>query len=159
MKSHILRLKAFALVALISFSFIACSDDDEGDDEKSFLEAHGGTVWKFGEPEDVLSVYAQINSSISNPFEIWLYNGSGDCYEYESITDEGSPEVIEDRENKVEIRIGGDTGEYVVLTMTVSGDVLRVELDSYDDGQLVDSDTIILQRTSDSTDALELCTS
>lgn len=158
MKSHILRLKSLALIALFLFSFTACSDDDDKD-EKSFLEAHGGTVWKFGEPEDGLSVYAQINSSPSNPFEIWVYNEQGDCYIYEKITDEGSPEVIEDRENKVEIRVGGDTGEYGVLTMTISGNVLRVELDSYVDGQLDDSETIILNRTSDNTSALEICAS
>jgi hypothetical protein len=69
MKSHILRLKAFALIALISFSFVACSDDED-EDEKLFLETHGGTVWKFGEPEDDFKVYAQINSTESNPFEI-----------------------------------------------------------------------------------------
>lgn len=159
MKPHVLRLKSLALIALFLFSFAACSDDDDDKDEKSFLEAHGGTVWKFGEPEDGLSVYAQINSSPANPFEIWVYNQPGDCYMYEKITDEGSPEVIEDRENKVEIRIGGDTGEYGVLTMTISGNVLRVELDSYVDGQLDDSETIILNRTSDNTGELEICAS
>lgn len=158
MKSHILKLKTLALVALISFSFIACSEDDEGED-KSFLETHGGSVWKLGEPEDGFSVYAQINSTISNPFEIWIYNESGDCYIYESITDEGAPEVLENRENKVEIRIGDKTGDYGILTMTISGDVLRVELDSYEDGVLVDSEKFILQRTSDNVDNLELCAS
>ena len=159
MKPNILRLKTIALIALISFSFMACSDDDDDKDDKSFLEAHGGTVWKFGEPEDGLSVYAQINSTTANPFEIWVYNDTGDCYEYEKITDEGSPEVIEDRENKVEIQIGGNTGTYAVLTMTILGDVLRVELDSYEDGELDDSETRILQGTSDSTSALEICAS
>ncbi len=157
-KTHIFRLKAFVLVALIAFSFTACSDDDE-DDEKSFLETHGGTVWKLGEPEDGFSVYAQINSAISNPFEIWIYNDSGDCYIYDSITDEGAPEVLENRENKVEIRIGDEAGDYGILTMTISGDVLRVELDSYEDGVLVDDEKFILQRTSDSVDSLELCAS
>ncbi len=157
MKVHMLRFRAFALIALISFSFLACSDDDN-EDEKSFLEAHGGTVWEFGEPEDALSVYAQINSLISNPFELWVKNG-GDCYIYESITDEGSPEVTEDRENKVEIRIGGNTGEYGVLTMTVSGDILRVELETYEEGALVDSQRFILQRSNDSTEGLEICES
>lgn len=157
MKPYILRLRAFALIALISFSFVACSDDEGDEDEKSFLETHGETVWKFGEPEDALNVYAQINSTPSNPFDLWIYNFAGECYIYESITDEGSPEVIEDRENKVEIKIGGESGEYSVLTMTVAGNVLRVELDSYDDGELIDSETLVLQRTSESTDSLELC--
>lgn len=158
MKTHILKVKAFALIALITFSFIACSDDDE-DKDKSFLETHGGSVWKLGEPEDGFSVYAQINSVISNPFEIWVYNDSGDCYIYESITDEGSPEVLENRENKVEIRIGSVSGDYSILTMTISGDVLRVELESYEDGALVDSEKFILQRTSESVDSLEICAS
>jgi len=158
MKAQMLSIKAFTLIAIISFSVIACSDD-ENDDEKSFLETHGGTVWKYGEPEDGLSVYSKINSSITNPFEIWLYDVPGECYRYESITDEGSPEVIENRENKVEIRIGGDTGEYSILTMTISGDILRVELDAYEDGELIDSDKFILQRSSDSTDDLDICAS
>ena len=156
MKSHILRLISFALVLLISFSFVACSDDED-DDEKLFLETHGGTVWKFGEPEDDFKVYAQINSTESNPFEIWVKYESADCYEYQRITDEGSPEVIENRENKVLIRIGGDTGDYADLTMTISGNILRVELDYYEDGVLDNERLFVLQRTTDSTDGLELC--
>lgn len=156
MKTQFLKFRIFALIALFSLSFTACSDDDE-DDDKSFLEVHGGTVWNLGEPEDGFSVYAQINNNESNPFEIWVYDDSNDCYLYQKITDEGSPEVIENRENKVEIRIGGDTGQYGLLTMTVSGDILRVELDTYDDGVLVDSEKFILQRTSDNVADLEIC--
>ena len=155
MKAHLLKLKAFALVALISFSFVSCSDDE--DEEKAFLETHGGTVWKLGEPEDGFSVYAQINSTESNPFEIWFYDDSQDCYEYESITDEGSPEVIENRENKVQIRIGGDTGDYAILTMTISGNILKVELDYYEDGVLDDEVQFVLERTSDNVADLNLC--
>jgi hypothetical protein len=139
-------------------SLISCSSGDEEED-KSFLETHGGTVWKLGTPEDGLSVYAKINSSESNPFEIWVYDSGGECYDYESITDAGSPEVIENRENKVEIRIGGTSGEYAILTMTVSGDVLRVELNSYDEGGLVEEQKFILERTSDNVNDLVKCAS
>ena len=158
MKAHMLRLKAFAMIALISFSFVGCSDSGD-DDEKLFLETHGGTVWKLGEPEDDFSVYAQINSTESNPFEIWVYDETGECYDYQSITDEGSPEVIENRENKVQIRIGDDSGEYIILTMTISGDILRVELDYYEDGVLDDEVQFVLQRTSDIIDDLTVCAS
>jgi hypothetical protein len=158
MKAHMLRLKAFAMIALISFSFVGCSDSDD-DDEKSFLETHGGTVWKLGEPEDGFSVYAQINNTENNPFEIWVYDETRDCYEYQSITDDGSPEVIENRENKVQIRIDGDSGEYVILTMTVSGSILRVELDYYEDGVLDDEIQFVLNRTSDNLNELTLCAS
>lgn len=155
MKAHLLRFMAFALVALISCSFASCSDDEE--EEKSFLETHGGTVWNFDEAEDGFSVYAQINSTESNPFEIWVYDDSRDCYEYQSITDEGSPEVIENRENKVQIRIGGDTGDYAILTMTISGNILRVELDYFEDGVLDDEIQFILNRTNDNLADLTLC--
>ena len=156
MKSQILKFKTFALIAMISFSFTACSDDDEEDD-KSFLETHGGTVWNLGDPADGFSVYAQINNNESNPFEIWFYDESNECYLYQRITDEGSPEVIENRENKVEIRIGGETGSYAILTMTVSGDILRVELDTYEEGVLVDDEKFILQRSSDNVSDLVVC--
>ena len=59
----------------------------------------------------------------------------------------------------ISMRIGDKTGDYGILTMTISGDVLRVELDSYEDGVLVDSEKFILQRTSDNVDSLELCAS
>lgn len=157
MNSHILKFKASALALLLTLSLISCSSDEEED--KSFLEVHGGTVWKFGAPEDGLSVYAQINSTESNPFEIWVYNSTGECYDFQSITDAGSPEVLQNRENKVEIRIGGTSGEYDILTMTVSGDILRVELNSYDEGGLIDEQKFILQRTSDNVAALPICTS
>ncbi len=157
MKSLMLRLKALTLIALISFSFVGCSNSDD-DDEKLFLETHGGSVWKLGEPEDGFSVYAQINNMETNPFEIWVYDQTGDCYQYQSITDEGSPEVIENRENKVQIRIGGDSGEYVILTMTISGDILRVELDYYEDGVLDDEVQFVLQRTNDNLGDLTICT-
>ncbi len=158
MRSYLTKFKIVALIAFFSFSFISCSDDGD-DDEKSFLETHGGTVWQLGEPEDVLNVYAQINSTISNPFEIWVNNALLECYIYESITDEGSPEVIENRENKVQIRIGGNGGDYGDLTLTVAGDVLRVELDSYEDGELVESDSFVLERSDENTDDLEVCAS
>lgn len=145
------------MALLISICFIGCSDDDE--EEKLFLETHGGSVWKLGEPEDGLSVYAQINSTANNPFEIWVYNEAGDCYDYEPVTDEGSPEVIENRENKVQIRIGGETGEYAILTMTVSGNILRVELDYYEDGVLDDEVKFVLERTNDNPTDLTLCES
>ena len=43
--------------------------------------------------------------------------------------------------------------------MTISGDVLRVELDTYEDGELIENQKFILQRSNDSTDDLEVCAS
>ena len=71
MKIKNLKLKALSLLAIITLSLSVTSCGDDGDDAKSFLEKHGGTVWKFIEPVTGASVYSQINSTISNPFEIW----------------------------------------------------------------------------------------
>lgn len=158
MKLLKLNFNAMLIMALFVLSLGSCSDDDDESD-KSFLEVHGGTVWKLGEPEDGLSVYAKINSTASNPFEIWVYDTGGACYQYQSITDEGSPEVVQNRENKVEIRIGGTTGEYAILTMTISGDILRVELNSYDEGSLIEEEKFILERTNENVDSLVKCVS
>jgi hypothetical protein len=57
----------------------------------------------------------------------------------------------------VEIRIGDEAGDYGILTMTVSGDILRVELDSYEDGDLVEDEKFILNRTSDNVNDLNVC--
>jgi hypothetical protein len=43
--------------------------------------------------------------------------------------------------------------------MTISGNVLRVELDYYEDGVLDDEVQFVLERTSDSTDGLVICAS
>ena len=43
--------------------------------------------------------------------------------------------------------------------MTISGDILRVELDYYEDAVLDDEVQFVLQRTNDSTNDLELCAS
>ena len=80
-----------------------------------------------------------------------------ECYLYEKISNEGSPEVLENRENKVEIRIGDESGDYGILTMTVSGDILRVELDSYEDGEMVEEERFILNRSSDNASDLNVC--
>jgi len=43
--------------------------------------------------------------------------------------------------------------------MTISGNILRVELDYYEDGVLDNERLFVLQRTTDSTNDLELCAS
>jgi len=84
MKSNILRLKAFAVLVIIAIFFSAFNLKEKED--KSFLETYKGTLWKFGEPKDGLTIYAQINRSESDPFEIWLYNVIDDCYFYEKYS-------------------------------------------------------------------------
>ena len=73
MKSKMLKFKAFALSLVLVLTLFSCSDD--GDDEKTFLEKNGGTVWNL----ELLGIYAQINNSESNPFEFWCHQKTKIC--------------------------------------------------------------------------------
>lgn len=147
-----LGLRVFGLLAILTLFLASCSDD--GDDGTSFLEKHGGTTWKFSVDEG--TIYAQINSSESNPFEIWVSLFEA-CYIYESISDTGNIQVLENNENKVVIRIDEGPSEYSLLTLSVTGDALTIQSAYYEDGVLEEEDFFILQKTSDNVDDLELC--
>ena len=156
MKAIMLKFRALGLLTMMALALFSCSDDDDNDASKSFLEKHGGTVWKFEEPVSGAAIFAQINNSEANPFEIWI-SFDGTCFFYESITDTGNIEVLENTENKVVIRIDEGATEYSILQLTVTGDVLAVNSKFYEDGQLEDDETFVLQKTSDNPDDLVLC--
>lgn len=155
MKSQILKIKAFALVVIIGLSLSAFGLMEKK--EKSFLETHKGSLWKFGEPAEGLTIYAQINRSESDPFEIWVYNVLDDCYLYERISDAGSTEVMENRKNKVQIKIKENADEHGIFTMTIDGNAMNVVLDSYEKGKLVKEEKFVLNRTYDNVDNLVVC--
>ena len=155
MRTHILKFKSLVLASIIAFSFMACNDDD--DDGSTFLEKNGDTVWKFEEPVLGGDLYAQINNSVVNPFEVWQSLFEDSCYIYISFADEGDAEIIENSENKLVFRIDDSSTEYVVLTLSVSGDVLTVITEDYEDGSKVDQETILLNKSSDNPDDLEEC--
>lgn len=155
MKSQILKIKAFALVVIIGLSLSAFGLMEEK--EKSFLETHKGSLWKFGEPAEGLTIYAQINRSESDPFEIWVYNVLDDCYLYERISEAGSTEVMENRKNKVQIKIKENAEAHGIFTMTIDGNAMNVVLDSYEKGKLVKEEKFVLNRTYDNVDNLIVC--
>ena len=157
MKVKMSKFRIFGLLALltVSLSFVSCSDD--GDKVKSFLETHGDTVWKFMAPFDGGSIYVQINDDATNPFEIWFSISEEACFIYESIEDDGSPEIIESSENKIVIKITESATEYVLITMTVSGNTLTILSEVFEDGELDDEERIILIKTTDNVDDLEIC--
>ena len=155
MKSQILKINAFALIVIIGLSLSAFGLMEDKD--RSFLETHKGSLWKYGEPSEGLTIYAQINRSESDPFEIWVYNVIDDCYLYENISETGSTEVIENRKNKVQIKIKESSGEHGIFTMSINGNAMSVELDSYEKGKLVKEESFILNRTNDNIENLVVC--
>lgn len=156
MKTHILKFKTIAIICLMTLSLVACSDDND-DDDVSFLEKNGGTVWKFDEPTLGGTIYAQINNTESNPFEVWQSLFEDTCFIYLNFADEDDFEVLENSENTLELRVDDSDTEYILLTLTVSGENLSVKTEEFEDGDKVDEDIIVLNASSDSTDDLEEC--
>ena len=154
MRTKMLKFKAFGLLLMMVFSLISCSDDN--DDPLTFLETNGGTVWTIAQGGE--SIYAQINNSVSNPFEFWASIGEDGCYIHESINDDGSVEVLENTENTFKVRVDENEDDYTILTLTITGNVLSVQFENFEDGQSDGKETLLLQETSDDPDDLVLCT-
>ena len=155
MKSNILRLKAFAVLVIVAIFVSAFSMKEK--EEKTFLETYKGTLWKYGQPKDGLTIYAQINKSDSDPFEIYLYNVIDDCYFYERYSASASTEVLENKKNKVQIKIKESSKEHGIFTLTINGNALSVELDSFKDGRLIKEEQFTLKRSNDNIENLTVC--
>jgi hypothetical protein len=156
MKSKMLKFKALGLFLAMTIALFSCSDDSN-DKSTSFLAKNGGTSWKIVDPSSGASIYAHINNNEANPFEIWAAFAAETCFIYQSIDDSGSVEVLENTENKVVIRIDDNATEYTLITLTVSGNVLTVESEYFEDGESTEDEIFILQKTSDNVDDLEVC--
>ena len=155
MKSNILKIKAFAILLTIAIFFSAFSLKDSED--KTFLETYKGTVWKYGDVKEGLTLYAQINRSESEPLELWMYNVIDGCYFYERYAESVSTEVLENNKNKVQIRIKESADEYGIFTLTIKGNDLTVELDSFKHGKLVKEEQFNLNKSKDNIDQLTVC--
>ena len=55
------------------------------------------------------------------------------------------------------MRIDEDENEYTILTLTVTGNILTVQSEYFEDGQSVEKEIIPLTKTSDDPDDLLLC--
>ncbi len=155
MKSNILKLKAFAILVIVVIFFSAFNLKEKED--KSFLETYKGSVWKYGEIKDGLTIYAQINRSETEPLDIWLYNVIDGCYFYERYSESVSTEVLENKKNRVQIKIKESSNEYGIFTLTINGTALKVELDSFKDDKLIKEEKFSLNRSNDNIDGLTVC--
>jgi len=155
MKSQIFKIKAFALAVIVGLSLSAFGLMET--ENRTFLETHKDTIWKYGDPSEGLTIYAQISKSESDPFKIWVYNVIDDCYMFEKISEAGATEVIENKKNKVQVILKESSEEHGIFTMTINGNSMSVELDSYEEGKLVKEEKFILKRTSDNVDDLIVC--
>ena len=141
----------------LSVSFISCSDDDDDDKQSSFLENHAGSLWNFSEEISGTSLYLRINSSESNPFELWLKWPGTSCYEHEGVDDSATPEILENTKNTLKMKVVDSSSEYTIVTLSVSGDFLTIDYEYYEDGSMVEEEGVILARSSDKVSDLQLC--
>ncbi len=140
---------------VLTFSLQSCSDDNE--DLITFLEKYDNTAWKFTDVTTGGILYAKINNIQNNPFEIWLSLFRNSCFIYEGLADDGTVEVLENLENKLEIKIIDNPQEYSIITLTIIGDTLTATNEDFEEGISVDKNTFILLRTSDDLDNLKIC--
>ena len=143
MKSKIIRIKAFAVLVVVAILFSAFNLKEKK--EKTFLDTHKDTLWKIGEPEEGLTIYAHINRSDWEPFEIWLYNVIDDCYFYEQYAESVDTEILENKKNKVQIKIKESENEHGIFTLTMNGNSLHLELDSFEGEKLVKEEQFTLK--------------
>ena len=138
----------FLLLGL-AVSFNSCDDDD--DDVNSFLEMYANSTWQDSEGELFLRI-------VNNPailVEGWEYYE--ECYEYWTIGEDGTLEILENSENKliVEITYNEDGFEIsFTFTLTVNGNNLTIVFESDD---IEDSETILLISSDADVDDFEEC--
>jgi len=149
-------LKVLSFTLLMIFAVVSCNDDDDND-VVSFLDKHGDTQWKFQDPNSDTVLYLKINDSQANPFELWLTFLANSCYVYQSVEDDGTPEILENTENKLVIRVDESNDEYTIVTLTISQNVLTVTNEDYENGELDEENIVILFANQDDIDNIEIC--
>ena len=147
--------KVLSFTLIMIFAVASCNDDD--DDMVSFLDKHGNTQWKFQDPNSDTVLYLRINDSQTNPFELWLTFLANSCYVYQSVEDDGTPEILENTENKLVIRVEESNDEYTVVTLTISQNVLTVTNEDYENGELDEENVVILFANQDDISNIEIC--
>lgn len=156
MGSSLRVLRMLSISLLMIFALAACNDDDD-DNVISFLDKHGDTQWKFQDPNSDTVLYLRINDSQANPFELWLTFLANSCYVYQSVEDDGTPEILENTENKLVIRVDESNDEYTIVTLTVSQNVLTVANEDYENGELDEENVVILFANQDDISNIEIC--
>lgn len=155
MKTKILRLSVVAVFLIIGILFSAFKLKEK--EEKTFLENYKGTLWKYGEIKDGLIIYAKINRSETEPLELWLYDVIDGCYYYEKYSESASTEVIESINNSIRLKIKEGEKEHGIFTLTINGNSLAVNLDSFKEGKLVKEEHFTFNKSNDKISELTIC--
>ena len=79
------------------------------------------------------------------------------CYENETVIGIGGVEILENTENVFKVKVEDGENDYIIMTFTITGSVLTIKYEYFEDGELDDTQTLPLQKTDDDPDDLPLC--
>lgn len=155
--------KLIYILVLPLFIFNCSKSDDDNlktpvDDNlnTTFLEKYEGTVWISNEL-DVTS-YIRFINNLNTPLENWI--DMTDCYYYYLQTLYEGDTLSENSNDTLEFRyVESDEGvEYLdIITLTASGNTIEAEYKYYEDGDLYESGTLYLSKSSIDVDGFILC--
>jgi hypothetical protein len=149
-------MKKLIYILTISLFTFGCSKSDDNPSENTFLKIYEDTVWLNNEDEQ--SVYIRFINNIKTPIEYWIE--FEDCYFYILDRLSGENKIIESTEDKLVFRYkeNDDGIEYMdIVTLTITGNSIKVETEYYENGVLVETDIYFLAKSSDDVDTLILC--
>ena len=150
-------MKKLLYLTILSLLILGCSkSDDNPSDENTFLRIHEGTVWTI--TEEGQSTYIRFINNTKTPIEYWIE--FEDCYFYILDRFVGGNKIIENSAERLVFRHveNDESVEYVdIVTITITGNSLRAEIEYYENGVLVETDIQMLSKSTDDVDSLILC--
>lgn len=135
---------------------VSCSDDDDDQQAKTFFETHGGTNWDFQSPDSPISVFVRINDNVSSLFDIYI-NLTGECYYPYPVVGVENPEILENSQNRFKIKLTESESKYQILSASVSGNVLTVTAEVYENGELTEDQGFLLFESDQDVSDLTMC--
>ena len=151
-------MKKLIYILVLALFIFNCSKNDDDKSSITFLEKYEDTVWLNN--DDGEFIYIRFINNTITPLESWFGHNEIDCYYYFLEISSGSFKLTENSDDKLEFRINEyeEGVEYVdIVTLTVSGNSLKVESKYYEDGSLIDTDIIYLTQTNEDVDSFTIC--
>ena len=138
------KIKILFFVVLLSCLSISCDiDDSDDEDERFFLEKHGGTNWVLDDGNGFIS-YLRINNDTNNLLEDWYTYPSAinGCYEHTNYEEA--------------IRIDEDE-DYLVLNIPSESLTIRFSIEDDNLKVVVDNDISYWNESTKDVDEFEIC--
>ena len=161
-KTSLKRNRILTIIGLLilSIAFFGCNSDDNDEANKTFLEISDNTKWKGQENSE--SFYFKFLNNLHNPIEVWeYYKGEDQCWDIYRFKDY-SFEILENSSEKFVIKFDIDDndiydGNYGIWKITRVGNEIKIINEWYRNNEIEDNGSVLLYKTSDNLDSLNLC--